>query len=282
MPTWAKLASAIVVGLAVALWLAQLVQARIGAAVVDGLAARARQEPASARAGQSLEQLPAPVRRYLEHALPADRRGLRLARYEQTGTLRTDPLRDAWMPFTASQVIAPGATEFVWTARASVAPLLHVQVRDSLIGGRGAGQVALLSALPVASAGGNLEMNSGALHRFLAEAVWCPSALLPSQHLSWAPVDDQRAVATLTSGSTTVSLEFRFNADNEVSGIYTPARWGSFAGGYRQVAWEGLFRNYSRRQGVWVPGEGEVGWIIDGQWRSVWRGTIVSATLEFR
>jgi len=280
MPTWTKLGLAIVVGLAAVLWLAQFVQGRIAAAVVEGLATRARQEPV--RSPRSLEDLPAPVRRYLEHALPADRRGLRLARYEQTGVLRSDPLRDDWMPFTASQMIGPATREFVWIARARVAPLLHVQVRDSLTGGRGAGQVTLLSAIPVASAGASPEMNSGALHRFLAEAVWCPSALLPSQHLQWTTVDESRAIATLTSGSTAVSLEFRFNADNEVAGIYTPGRWGSFGGAYKQVEWEGMFRNYARRQGVLVPGDGEVGWTIDGQWRSVWRGTVVAATLEFQ
>lgn len=279
MPTWAKVTTAIVVGLAAALWLAQLVLGRIGSTMIDRVADRARQAPASPL--PSLEGLPAPVQRYLDHALPADMRGLRLARYEQTGVLRTDPLRDDWIAFTALQHIGARTTEFVWIARADTAALLHVRVTDSLIDGRGAGQVALLSALPIASAGGGPEMNSGALHRFLAEAVWCPSALLPSRHLQWAPVDESRAIATLTNGATTVSLEFRFNADNEVTGIYTPGRWGSFDGGYRQVAWEGMFRNYTRRQGVLVPSEGEVGWIVDGRWRSVWRGTVVSATFEF-
>jgi hypothetical protein len=167
-------------------------------------------------------------------------------------------------------------------ARVEVAPLLHMQVKDSLISGQGSGQVSLLSAVPVASDGGTLEMNSGSLHRFLAEAVWYPSALLPSSQLTWTPIDDSRAVATLTSGAVTVSLEFRFSPDNEVSGIYTPGRWGSFDGTYKQVAWEGKFRNYSRRNGVLVPTDGEVGWYTDGQWQSVWRGTVAAASMEFR
>lgn len=89
-------------------------------------------------------------------------------------------------------------------------------------------------------------------------------------------------MATLTIGSTQVSPEFRSNADDEVAGIYTPARWGTFNGGYKQVAWEGRFRSYARQNGVLVPREGEVGWYIDGQWRPVWRGTVFDVAMEFQ
>ena len=282
MPLWTKIALGLIATVASVLWAARSIQARILAAAVNGLEDRARLEPQLPLAPQSLERLPPPVLRYLNHALPPPLRGLRLARYQQRGTLRTNPRNENWMKFTASQVIGPRTTEFLWTARAEIAPLLHVQVKDSLVGGQGSGQVALLSAVPVASAGGTLEMNSGSLHRFLAEAVWYPSALLPSSQLLWTPVDDFRAVATLTRGPVTVSLEFRFSLDNEVTSIYTPGRWGSFDGAYKQVAWEGKFRNYSRRNGVLVPTDGEVGWYTDGQWQSVWRGTVVSTSMEFQ
>jgi hypothetical protein len=58
-----------------------------------------------------------------------------------------------------------------------------------------------------------------------------------------------KALATLTNDRVSVSLEFRFGASGEVTGIYTPARWGTFAGGYKQVPWEGHFRDYRERDG---------------------------------
>ena len=84
-------------------------------------------------------------------------------------------------------------------------------------------------------------MNSSLLHRFLAEAVWYPTALLPSPALSWTPIDDASTLATLTQGAISVSLEFRFNCCDEVESIYTPGWWESFDGGFKQVAWEGMF-----------------------------------------
>lgn len=95
------------------------------------------------------------------------------------------------------------------------------------------------------------------------------------------PLGADRALATLVHAGTTVSLEFRFNADDEVVGIYTPARWGSFDGGYRLPPREGRFAGYARIDGVRVPTRGEVGWHRDGQWRPVWRGSVVTAAFEF-
>ena len=119
------------------------------------------------------------------------------------------------------------------------------------------------------------EVNSGSLHRFLAEAVWYPVALLPSPTLQWSPIDSTRALATLTDHGLSVSLEFRFGETGEVTGIYTPARWGTFGGAYEQRPWEGHFRNYEQRSGFWVPTQGDVGWYAGGEWRPVWEGTML-------
>lgn len=71
-------------------------------------------------------------------------------------------------------------------------------------------------------------------------------------------------------------LEFRFGDTGEVTGIYTPARWGTFGGRYHQRPWDGHFRNYQDRGGIRVPLEGDVGWYVEGAWHAVWRGTITS------
>jgi hypothetical protein len=91
-----------------------------------------------------------------------------------------------------------------------------------------------------------------------------------------------RALATLTNDRVSVSLEFRFADSGEVTGIYTPARWGTFPGGYRQVPWEGHFRGYRERDGVLVPTRGEVGWYIDNEWHAVWKGTVAGYQIRIR
>ena len=266
----------LVVASVVAIWIGSGHQQTRLSAQVDRLMRPGTTPRAPTRCGiDGLDGAPAPVSRYLRRALRTERL-IQHVRIGQKGALRTDVRSERWTAFEAEHIVVPPAIGFVWNARIEVAPLLHVRVVDALIAGRGSGQVSLLSAFTVASDAGTPQMNSGSLHRFLAEAVWYPSALFPSAHLQWTSIDATRALATLTDHDTSVSLEFRFADTGEVTGIYTPARWGKFSQGYKQVAWEGHFRDYRDRDGIWVPTEGDVGWYVDNQWQAVWKGNVTT------
>lgn len=218
--------------------------------------------------------LPAPVSRYLRRALASRPRAPRRLTLRQHGRLRTAADARRWMSFTATQQVAPAGPGFVWDARVRIAPLLHVAVLDALIDARAEADVRLMSAWRVAHDAGTPELHAGALHRFLAEAVWYPWALLPRAALSWQAVDARRALATLRAGASAVALEFRFGTEGEVMGVHTPARWGRFGGAWRQVAWEGRFADWHDAHGLWLPRRGEVGWYHEGRLEPVWQGEV--------
>lgn len=228
-----------------------------------------------------LENVPAPVARYLRRALRDRHLMIQHAELRQAGTLRTDAKKERWMPFTARHNVVPGRTEFVWEARVKAFPFVHLDVRDSYVAGQGAGDVKIFSAFTLAHQEGGEPVNAGSLHRYLAEAVWYPTALLPSEALQWSPIDETKALATLTHAGTTVSLEFWFNTSGAVAAIYTPGRWGSFPEGYKELPWEGRFHDYRLHGGLLVPSWAEVGWHIDGAWRCVWNGRVESVRYDF-
>lgn len=239
-------------------------------ALVDG----AFQPASTAVDFDALSELPPPVERYFRLALTDGQKLIRVAKMQQSGVLRTDTATESWLPFTAGQVVVPPAAGFIWNAKVEMPLATHVRVLDSYIAGVGSGRVSLLSAFSVASETGAPELNSGALHRYLAEAVWFPTALLPQSGVVWSPIDDYSALATLTDGSTTVTLEYRFNEIGEVTGIYSAGRFGRFDGEYKQVPWQGHFRNYHLQDGMRVPLYGEVGWYKDGTLQLVWKGDV--------
>jgi len=217
--------------------------------------------------------LPPAVRRYLDAVLPPGQAAPARVRLAQHGILRASTSSSRWMSFTATHEAWPLAHSFAWNARVRAARFVQLRVRDSLRQGRGAGEVRWLGCR-LSHDEDNAEMNAGSLHRFLAEAVWYPWALLPHEHLRWEPRDDARAVATLEVEGTAVSLEFRFGGDGLVSGIFTPARWGRFAGGYALEPWQGGFGDYRRLGGLLVPTQAQVGWYAQGRLEIVWRGVI--------
>jgi hypothetical protein len=268
----------LLVATALAAWLGSRFERRASKQLTDALVRDGEAATAAPIDRSALATLPVPVERYLKLALGRAPRAILVARFRQVGRLRTSVDSERWMEFTAEHVVVPSATAFVWNARVALGRLLHLRVRDALVDGQGSGRVTLLSTIAVARAAGDPELDQGALHRYLAEAVWYPTALLPSQALRWTAIDDTRALATLTQGRLSVALEFRFDASGEVTGIFTPARWGRFDGAYRQVPWEGHFGRYVERGGMRVPSEGEVGWYRGDEWRCVWTGRVVDAT----
>jgi hypothetical protein len=96
-----------------------------------------------------------------------------------------------------------------------------------------------------------------------------------------SPIDEHRALATLSNAGTTVSLEFRFNEANDVSDVHTPGRWSRSADGYNLTPWEGHFGDYRRYEGMLVPSRGEVGWYSAQQLQIVWKGRIDSIEYQF-
>lgn len=224
--------------------------------------------------------LPPPVARYFRYALTDGQPMIREVRMRQSGVLRTATQSETWLSFTADHLAVPAATGFLWNARIVLPAAMHLRVLDGYIDGEGSGRVSLMSAFPVATESGLPELDAGALHRYLAEAVWYPTALLPAAGVSWRAIDERSALATLSDHGTTVSLEFRFGGDGAVTGIYTPTRFGHFDGAWREAAWEGRFSDYIDHAGMRIPRQGEVGWHEGGELRIVWEGTIVNVRYD--
>lgn len=74
-------------------------------------------------------------------------------------------------------------------------PLVHVRIRDTYADGVGTGRVQVLSAMTLACDSYRPELNSASVHRYLAEAVWYPTALLPCAGVPWRAIDDPTAQA---------------------------------------------------------------------------------------
>jgi hypothetical protein len=226
-----------------------------------------------------LEGLPAPVTRYFAFALSPGQRIIGRAHLRSTGTFAAKP--NAWAPFTAEQHVRTEPPEFVWNARIAMMPLVPVRVRDSYVGGEGSMRATLAGLVPIVSQHGTPEMAAASLQRFLAEAVWYPTALLPREGLSWSAIDDTSARVTLTDGPTTVSLDVTFGSRGEIETIST-MRYRDVKGTPVATPWVGHHRDYMRLSGMMIPTAGDVAWVLPTGPEPYWRGRLISATFDWR
>ena len=225
-----------------------------------------------------IDTLPAPVKRYFMFALRPGQPLVRSARIVQRGDFAMEP--DAWSPFTATQHVTVRPPGFVWDASIRIAPGVAVRVRDSYIGGVGRTHGRVAGIVPVVDQSGTLEMASGSLHRYLAEAPWVPTALLPSAGVTWTAVDDMTARASLTDYGTSVSVDFHFNDRGEITGM-SADRLRHANGAAVPTRWIGRFGEYEALGGMTVPREAEVSWILPEEPYPYWRGRITEASYMY-
>jgi len=227
-----------------------------------------------------LAGLPAPVVRYFDTVLEPGQPLVRGARVWWQGEFRTSP-NGRWSPFTAEQHWTTHPPGFVWDASIHMAPLLSVRVRDTYIAGEGIMLGKLAALVPVADQRGTPEIAAGALARYLGEAVWVPTALLPSEGVSWSPIDDSTARATLTDHGTTVVANFHFDATGRITAA-TMTRFRDVNGRGVATPFAGRYSSYYQRvNGMLVPASGEVEWLLPEGPFAYWRGRLMKAEYDF-
>ncbi len=226
-----------------------------------------------------LEGLPAPVARYFAFALSPGQRIVAGAHLRFTGTFAARP--NAWSPFTAEQDVRVTPPGFVWDARIAMMPVVPVRVRDSYVGGVGVMRAAAAGVVPIVDQHGTPELAAAALQRFLAEAVWLPTALLPRDGLSWSAIDDTSARVTLTDGPTTVSLDVTFGPRGEIERVLT-MRYRDVKGRPVLTPWVGHHTDYQRLSEMMIPTSGDVAWVLPDGPEPYWRGRLVGATFDWR
>ena len=220
-----------------------------------------------------VEDCLAPVRRYFETVLRPGQPMVETVRIEQRGAFRLGGPDGDWHSLLAIQHCRRDPPGFVWDARIQLAPLLSARVLDCYVGGAGRLRARLGGVVPVASAGPDPEMDEGELLRYLAEAVWYPTALLPAAGVEWEPIDQDSARARIAEGDAAATLIFHFDEDGLVEQV-TGTR-------YRQESddrapWVGYFEDYGERNGRQVPLAGRVAWDLPDGESSYWRARIES------
>lgn len=187
----------------------------------------------------------------------------------------------AWKPFTSEQWVTTQRPGFVWDGRVVAAPGLAVHVHDAYVGGVGVLRPALAGLFTLADLRGTPALAEGELMRWLAEAAWYPTALLPSQGVRWEAVDAHAARATLEDGAVRVTLTFRFADDGTMTAARAEARGRTVDGRIVMTPWEGRWSNFQWIDGMRVPLDGEVAWLTPQGRKPYWRGSVTRLEVRF-
>jgi hypothetical protein len=238
------------------------------------LDAAQEKRPTTHYAESELTGLPPPVQRYFRAVLQNGQPIITAVNVTHTGSFNMGQDADQWRPFTSEQRVVTRRPGFVWNGHVMMLPRLLVHVHDAYVAGVGVLHPAVAGLISLTELRGTGDIAQGELLRFLGEAPWYPTALLPSQGVVWQAVDEHHARATLQDGPLSVTLLFTFNADGLIESGQAEQRGRTLGKTVVPTPWQGTHANYQTQAGMRVPMSGDVAWLTPAGRKPYWRGTI--------
>ncbi len=190
--------------------------------------------------------LPEPTRRYLKYALKEKQPYISFVRLMHTGQFKPST---KWTSIRGEEYFTVKPPGFIWYGK-----LRLMSGKDTYYKGSGRLQIKLLSTFKLVDAKGE-EYNQGELIRWLSEAPWFPTALLPSENIRWEPIDADHAKVFLTDHGLKVEGNFFFNGQGQIIKFKTK-RYGEG----KLQDWVCQYYDYQEVESMHVPFYVEAGW----------------------
>jgi len=197
---------------------------------------------------EQIKKLPKPVQRYFKYSLEENQPYIGHVRLKHSGFFRLKPDKK-WMSIRGEEYFTTQKIGFVWFGKL---PLFSVI--DQYINGKGSLVAKFFSLIKVADAKGK-KIDQGELLRWLGEAPWYPTALLPSSNIKWEAINNNSATVILSNNGLTVRGVFYFNEKGQIT-KFTSRR-------YKEDTlenWTGYYKNYKKINGMQIPYDVEVVW----------------------
>jgi len=211
---------------------------------------------------ERLEELPPPVRRYLEKAIGSRQTAVRTVRLRHGGTFRMK-LDGGWSPIRGEQYFVTDPPSFIWWGHIAPVPGLWFDVRDRSLDGAGNMRAQVESTFTVVDSSGP-GIDQGALLRILGEMVWFPTSFLDDRHVAWNALDDRRARATLRVAGQEVDCIFEFGDDGLPVKV-SADRYRDVDGSAVLTPWSGEFSDFREVSGMLVPHHLVPYWHVGGE-----------------
>lgn len=189
-----------------------------------------------------LKNLPEPVQHYFKYVLKDGQRYISSVRLTHNGYFKTD-LKNDFIKISGEQYFSAQKPQFIWKGVTSM-----FTARDYFINDKGGLIASLLNIYNIVDAKGS-NFNEGELQRWLAETVWFPTNLLPSDYVSWTAIDANIAKLSFKYKTTAFDFIVRFNTVGEITAI----EGERFMTAEKKEKWVCKMANYQERNGVKIP-----------------------------
>lgn len=192
--------------------------------------------------------LPEPILRYFTYAVGEQLTKISYVRLKHEGVFRTNPKQD-WKQIKGQEYFSIQNPGFLWFGKVPVFSAI-----DKYINGKGNLKVKLFSLIKIVDETGD-KIDQSELLRFLGEAPWYPTALLPSEQVTWESIDSNSAKILFTDHNMTVTGIFQVNSNGQITRFQAKRYYQDTL-----QTWIGTYTDYQSVKGLNIPFSVKVTW----------------------
>lgn len=198
---------------------------------------------------KQLDTLPEPVQRYFNYVLKDGQPYISTVKLTHNGFFKTDLKKD-FIKISDVQYFSASKPQFIWKGTTTM-----FTARDLFIDDNGGLMVTLLNVFNVVNAKGS-NYDEGELQRWLAESVWFPTNLLPSEYVKWSAIDDNSAKLSFHYKAVAFDFIIQFNTIGEITEI----QGERFMTVDKKESWVCKMANYKEVNNVKIPFSDQAIW----------------------
>ena len=178
---------------------------------------------------------------------------------EQSAQFKTDVNSD-WKQLKATQYFTTEKVNFIWVSEMKTSKFFWVNAIDSYLNGKGNMLIKLNSSITVADSWG-IELDKSGLFRYISEAVFFPTKLLPTKNLLWNVLDSNLAEIKFTNGANSIVAKLYFDTEYKITKIETYDKYRALGEDFEKSLYTVYFSNYETINALFkVPKNMEVEW----------------------
>lgn len=198
---------------------------------------------------RTLNDLPEPVQRYFRSVLKDGQSYISSVHLKHNGLFKTD-LEKGFIKITGEQYFSVLLPQFIWKGTTMMFTAIDCYITD-----QGSLKVYLFDVFKVVDSKGSA-INEGELQRWMAESVWFPTNLLPSNMVKWTTIDANSAKLSFNYKEISFHFLITFNAIGEITTMQTER----YMTDKKRETWICKMSNYKEVNGIRIPFSAEVIW----------------------
>ena len=179
----------------------------------------------------------------------------------QSGNIKTEENYN-WLNIKSIEYFTAQKPNLLWDAEIGNSKFFWIEIVDSYLKNKGNTLIKINSSITIGDSWG-IEIDKSNLFKYLSEAVYFPTSLLPSKNLIWNILDSNSAEVKFTDKNTSLVAKIFFNTNGTIKKIETLDKFRPMNNNYKESLFTIYFFDYKKHSSFLIPTYCEVEWELE-------------------